>query len=121
MRVGNFGRMVIPTAFTIADGQSLSDIQDLEGTTLVGIYVPAAWVTAGVTLLASPNGIIVPKPFMSVGVLVTLEVNADFITPILPAEWLSACFKVQIQSGTPDVPVAQTLSSAPIYLLSRVV
>lgn len=121
MNLRNYGRQLIATPFQIADGASSSDIVDLFGTTPVAIYVPAAWVAADITILASPDGSIAPKPFKVNGSYQSITVEADVLTPILPADWLGASFNVQLLSGVPGGAVNQTLAGSPIILLSRAV
>lgn len=53
--IGQFSDNLIYQTTTIASGQTESSSIDLQGSTLVGIYMPSSWTTADLTYKASTD------------------------------------------------------------------
>lgn len=105
---------------TIAAGQSLSGSVDLLYGALVGIYVPAVWTTAKITLQASADG----TNFFDVrnvsGDDFTLEALAgNCFIPLAPLE-LQGAKAVKLRSGTAAAAVNQVAERV-LTLVTRVV
>jgi len=105
---------------TIAAGQSLSPETDLGGQTLVGIYMPAAWSTAGLTFQISPdNGQSWFEHTSSGGVETDFTVAAGQYIAVDPTLWRGV-YSLKLRSGTSAAPVAQT-AGATLQLAVKVV
>lgn len=115
-----FVQVQIPAA--IAQGTALSPEVDVGGYTIVGIFVPAAWVTAGISFQASIDSstfaelvdqtntaIVVPSITGGAAVFVALD----------PAK-SRGLRALKVRSGTSGTPVNQTASGGvTLKLLTR--
>lgn len=92
---------------TISNGQSLSGAIDLERETLVGVQIPAAWTSAGLSFQASPDGVTYGEAKDENGSVITVATLAatDFVI-FPPSKFLGARF-LKIRSGTSGAPVTQ--------------
>lgn len=107
----------------IASGQSLSPEVDIGGWTLVGIVVPAAWTTAGISFQASADG------GATFGELQTIAAVAFAISSItggtqvyiaIDPTTLRGVRSLKVRSGTAAAPVSQG-SSVTLSLVTRYV
>jgi hypothetical protein len=92
---------------TIANGQSVSGSIDLERETLAGVLIPAAWTAAGISFLASPDGVTFGPVKDENGSEISLSALSagDFVS--LPPTKLFGARFLQVRSGTSGTPVAQ--------------
>lgn len=94
-------------AVTIPNGTALSATVDMGFLTLVGILLPAAWTSAGLTLLVSGDGVTYGNLFDSTGTeFAAAAVAAGTYVRISPNDTFGARF-IQVRSGTSAVPVNQ--------------
>lgn len=105
---------------TIAAGTSLSAAVGLGIKTLVGIVMPAAWTTAGLTFQSSVDG---GQTFVellgSTGTALGLTVAASQHIAVDPALWRSVN-NIIIRSGTLGSPVNQVAQASLILLVKPV-
>src|SRR5262245_1418692 len=108
----------------IGSGQSLSGQINLGGKTLVGIFLPSGWTTAGLSFQASPDGgatfaELDDTTAAAITVSsVTVGANGMFIA-VDPTKWRGInCIKVR--SGTVGAAVNQG-SAVTVQLLTRFV
>jgi hypothetical protein len=105
---------------TIAASGSLSGSVDLTYGALVGIYVPASWTTANITLQASFNG----TNFFDIrnvgGDDFLLEAGTgNCFIPLVPIELQGARF-IKVRSGTPAAAVNQVAERI-LTLVTRII
>lgn len=91
---------------TIANGASLAAAVDLDGKTLVGIHMPAAWTAANLTFQVSEDGVTYDDFYDSSGTEKTVIAAQARYIEIPPAAWVGIRF-VKVRSGTAAVTVAQ--------------
>jgi hypothetical protein len=95
---------------TIAIDASLSDEADLEGYTLVGIHMPAAWTAAGLSFqVATISGGTFCDAYDDAGTEVTVSAAASRYIGLTSADalCLSAARFLKVRSGTTGTPVNQ--------------
>jgi hypothetical protein len=105
---------------TIAQSASLSDQVNVEGTPVVGIHMPAAWTTAGLTFQASPT---IAGTFMNVydssgnelQVSAAASRSVGLVTSASDA--LSAFPHVKVRSGTSGSAVTQAAARTITFIL----
>lgn len=108
------GLSVIPA--TITAGTSLSVEVDLGAGLLVGVYVPADWTAANITLQASPDGILFGNMFTYQGAEVVFVAAAGQFVGIDPA-LLKGARAIKVRSGTSVSPILQ-VSQANLQLVT---
>jgi hypothetical protein len=91
---------------TIANGQSISGTLDLWKKSLVGILLPATWTAAGLSFLASPDGVTFGKLYDAFGELTIVSLAGGEYVTLDPAKFFGVRY-VQIRSGTAGTPVNQ--------------
>jgi len=96
---------------------------DLGGWTIVGIVIPAAWTTAGLSFQASADGgatwgelLDETATAKSVG---SVTGGAEVFIAVDPTKWRGVR-SVKVRSGTSSAPVAQ-VSAVTLQLLTRFV
>jgi hypothetical protein len=107
--VGRPGEPNVKTV-TIASGASLSGAVDLEGYTLVGILMPAAWTAAALTFaVASTLAGTYADAYTDAGVEVSATVAASRYVGLRSdlAMALAAARFLKVRSGTTGTPVNQ--------------
>ena len=98
---------------TIASGASLSDQVNVEDTPLVGIAVPSAWTTAGLTFQASPT---IAGTFANVydsdgaEINVTAAASRSIGLSANEMETLGAFPHIKVRSGTSGSAITQGAS-----------
>jgi len=112
--------IIPPLPVTIAAGASLSPEVDIGEWTLVGIWMPASWVSAALTFQVSfDGGATWLEHYSSAGVETTLTVAAGQYIGVDPLLWRGVS-AIKIRSGTLAAAVAQT-SAATLNLIVRTV
>lgn len=105
---------------TIADGTSLSAAVDLDGYSLVGLYVPSGWNAADITLQSEPaaaeEGTYLNVYDASDNEL-TIQAGASRFILLDPSLYISIR-RVKVRSGTAGSPVNQT-GDVDVTLLAR--
>lgn len=97
-----------PLVATIADGQSLSGIVDLAGSSLVGIMTSAGWATADLTFQTCPDSTTCANYCDVQGAeIVISSVAASSYRALDPSDFAGVRF-VRVRSGTSGSPVAQS-------------
>jgi hypothetical protein len=91
---------------TIANGAALSGAAKLNGATLLGIEMSAAWTTAAITVQHSIDGTNFFDMYDGAGAEVSLTVVAAHYVFLPPANW-SGIIYIKVRSGTGAVPVNQ--------------
>lgn len=99
------GKQVSATV-TIANGESLSDAAELLSLTLIGILIPAAWTSAGLTFQASADGTTYGNLVESSGEINIGTLAAGAFVSLDPAKFLAARY-IKVRSGTSGTPVNQ--------------
>lgn len=104
----------------IAASAALSGTVDLQYAALVGIYVPASWTTASITLQASLDGVTFQDVRNAAGDNFELVAGAgNCFVPLAPLE-LQGTRYVRLRSGTAAVPVTQAAERS-LTLVTRIV
>ena len=108
----------------IAQNQAISGEIDIGGWTLVGIWVPAAWITAGISFQGSIDGItfgeLVDQTNTAIAVS-SITGGAAVFVALDPAKF-RALRAIKVRSGTSGAPVNQTASGGvTLTLLTRAV
>jgi len=91
---------------TIANGAALSNAAKLNGATLLGIEMSAAWTAATLTFQHSINGTNFFDMYDGSGTEVALTVVAAHYVFLPPANW-SGIVYLKVRSGTGGTPVNQ--------------
>lgn len=91
---------------TIANGASLSGAIDLDGSTVVGIVMPAAWTTANLTLQMSHDDSTFNNVYDELGSEKTITASTSRYILLNPSDYLGAD-GLKIRSGTSGTPVNQ--------------
>jgi hypothetical protein len=105
---------------TIANGASLSDEADLEGRSLVGIYMPSAWTAANLTFqVAHTSGGTFQDAYDDAGSEVTVTAAASRYIGLTSADalCLSAARFLKVRSGTTGTPVNQAAERSIVLVL----
>lgn len=103
----------------ISSGQSLSGQVNLGGKTLVGVFLPSGWTTAGLTFQASPDGGTTFGELQdaTAAAVSISSVAAGIYVALDPTKWRGInCIKVR--SGTSGAPVNQ-VSTVQLTLVQR--
>ena len=103
---------LISRAATIAAGQSLSNVIELEGAEVFAIHMPAAWDAANITLQAAPFfGGTYQDVYDDLGSEVAITAGAGKCIAIdANALKLAGLNFVKLRSGTGATPVTQTVA-----------
>lgn len=105
---------------TIAASASVSSSVDLRYGALVGVYVPASWTSASITLQASRDGVTFQDVRNVTGDDFELRAGAgNCFLPLAPLE-LQGVKHVRLRSGTAAVPVNQAAERV-LTLVTRIV
>jgi len=99
---------------TIANGQSLSDAVALGGACLIGLYMPAAWTAAVLTLVRVRDGTEYPVEDAD-GTETTITVEAGKFYQ-LPAGKIDGVESLKIRSGTSAAAVNQGASRSVVLV-----
>jgi hypothetical protein len=93
---------------TIANGASLSDLLDLQGSALAGVQFPAAWTAAGVAFEVSADGTTFQPLYNSAGEVAysTSAAAASRSLSVNGEDFLGWRY-VKVRSGTSGSPVNQ--------------
>lgn len=98
---------VITRTATIANGQSLSAAVELvDGASIVGIVMPAAWTTAVLTMQMSHDDSTYNNVYDSLGNEATIQAGASRYIVLNPSDYIGAD-ALKIRSGTSGSPVNQ--------------
>lgn len=101
---------------TIANGESLSAAVDLDGSTIVGIIMPAVWTAANLTLQMSADDTTFNNVYDELGAEKTITAAASRYIPLNPSDFLGAdSFK--LRSGTSGTPVNQGAARSIVVVL----
>lgn len=103
---------------TISSGGSLSAAVPLGAATLVGISMPAAWDTAGLTFQASVDGTTF-QDVQTTSAELSMTAAASKYIAVDPAVWRGVNL-LKVRSGTSGTPVNQTADRT-ITLVLRMV
>ncbi len=99
----------------IASAGSLTPAYNLKGRILMGIYMPALWTAAGLTFLASYDGVTYYDVYDTTGeVSITAAAAAIYIA--LDATKFFGVNFIKVRSGTAGVPVAQAAERTMILM-----
>lgn len=98
-------QLVTRTA-TIANGASLSGAVEIDGATLVGVVMPAAWTTANLTLQMSADDSNFANVYDELGSEKTITAAASRYILLNPSDYLGSN-SLKIRSGTSGTPVNQ--------------
>ena len=104
---------------TLANAASLSDAIDLNGTTMVGYIIPAAWTAADITFQVSVDGTNFNNLYNQFGNEVKHIVAASRFIVLTPSDMAGVRY-IKFRSGTNITPVAQGAQRL-INLVTRVV
>ncbi len=102
---------------TIAISASLSGSVDVNGTTIAGYIMPAAWTAAGITLQVSVDGTNFFNLYDQYGNEVSHIVDASSFVQLTPSD-MAAIRYIKIRSGTSGTPVNQAAERV-ITLVTR--
>lgn len=91
---------------TILNGASLSDAIVNNGAPVAGVYMPAAWTTADLTLQMSLDGANFNNVYDKDGTEVTIKAGASRYIQLNSADFVG-CVAFKIRSGTSGTPVNQ--------------
>jgi hypothetical protein len=106
------------TAAIAAGATGLSAAIDTNASRLAAIYIPAGWVAADITVLASIDGTTYTNVYDSAGDEYTITVTGASTVVLVPlVDFLGLRF-IKLRSGTASVPVNQT--GAPTLTLALV-
>lgn len=91
---------------TIANGQSTSTAVELSQGYISGIFMPASWTAAPLTLEGSVDGAAFLPLYDAAGVALRIEAAADRMI-VLPADATQGLRYVRLRSGTLAAPINQ--------------
>lgn len=97
---------IVTRTATIANGASLSDAVQVDGSTVVGIVMPAAWTTANLTMQASADDSTYNNVYDELGTEKTIVATAARYIALNPADFLGSN-SIKVRSGTSASAVAQ--------------
>jgi hypothetical protein len=108
---GPKGTTYMPTSTmaTIASGQSLSGIVDLQDSRATGIILPAAWTTAAITYQVSADNITYINLYDAAGAEISTAAAASRAVNLDPAAFLGWRY-LKLRSGTAALAVNQAAS-----------
>lgn len=101
---------------TIANGASLSDAVQLDGSALVGIVMPATWTAANLTIQASHNDSTYNNVYDELGTEKTIVAAASRYISLNPADFAGSD-SIKVRSGTAGTPVNQAAARSVILVL----
>jgi hypothetical protein len=105
---------------TIAASASISSSVDLRYGALVGVYVPAVWTSADITLQASRDGVNFQNVRNVSGDDFLVQAGAgNCFIPLVPLE-LQGAKHVRLRSGTASSPVNQA-AERELILVTRLI
>ncbi|MCC7260703.1 MAG: hypothetical protein IT567_06690 [Alphaproteobacteria bacterium] len=99
---------------TIASGGTTSSAIDLYGTTLVGIFMPASWTAANLTLKASSDNSTFEDVYDSAGTQKTLTVAASRYVMLDPSHYAGIRHLKLVSSATQGADRVITLAVRPV-------
>ena len=92
---------------TIPNGASVAPVANLDGFSLVGIEMPAAWTAASLTFQAAASSDAnVQNMYDATGTEYTVTAAAARYIQLPPADFIGVQFLI-VRSGTSGTPVAQ--------------
>lgn len=101
---------------TIANGESLSNAIDVDGSAVVGIVMPAAWTAANLTLQMSHDDTTYNNVYDEVGAEKTITASTSRYIVLNPADFIGAN-SVKLRSGTSGTPVNQGAARSIVVVL----
>ncbi|MBI5942873.1 MAG: hypothetical protein HY864_00775 [Chloroflexi bacterium] len=102
---------------TIANGASLSaELLDIDGASIVGLIMPAAWTAANLTLQMSHDDSTYNNVYDEMGTEKTIVASASRYILLNPADFLGAN-SLKLRSGTSGTPVNQGADRSIIVVL----
>ena len=107
---------VVTRTATIAESASLSDAIQVDGSTVVGIVLPATWTTANLTFQASADDSTYNNVYDELGTEKTVVAAASRYIPLNPADFLGAN-SIKVRSGTSGTAVNQAAARSVIVVL----
>jgi len=107
---------VVTRTATIANGASLSDAIQADGSAVVGVVMPAAWTAANLTIQASADDTTYNNVYDELGTEKTIVASTDRYIPLNPADFLGAN-SIKVRSGTAGTPVNQAAARSVIVVL----
>jgi hypothetical protein len=93
--------------FTIANAASVSDQLNINNRVPTGIFMPAAWTAAAVSLRTSLDGVTWYDVYDTDGVEFSVTGTAGVFIPINPGNMLGIGMWLQVRSGVAATPVNQ--------------
>ncbi len=97
---------VLTRTVTILNGASLSAAVDIDGSTVVGIVMPAAWTAANLTMQMSADDSTHNNAYDEFGAEKTITAAASRYILLNPSDFLGAD-SIKLRSGTSATPVNQ--------------
>lgn len=97
---------VLKKDVVIAGGASLSAAVDIDGSSLVGIVMPAAWTAANLTFQGSSDDSVFNNLYDDAGTEVTVTAAAARYIAVQPSEFVGFD-TLKIRSGTSGTAVTQ--------------
>ena len=97
----------VDALFNVATDASQTEVINLGGRVLTGIYMPAAWTAASLTFLASYDGVNFFPIYDTAGTEVSATAAASTFIAINPVAWFGTLHYLKIRSGTAALPVNQ--------------
>lgn len=97
----------VDVLFDISVDDDQTEVINLGGRVLTGIYMPAAWTAAALTFLASYDGTNFFPIYDDTGTEVSVTAAASTFITINPSTWFGTLHYLKIRSGTAGTPVAQ--------------
>ena len=102
---------------TIGAGASLSAAIPFDGTSLVGVFVPATWTAAALSFLISDDGVTFAVAVDQNGAEISILVQPGKRT-VAPPLTVHSATAIKLRSGTSSAPVNQA-SAAAVTLINR--
>ena len=109
---------VVTRTATIANGASLSDAIQIDGSAVVGVVTPAAWTAANLTLQASADDSTFSNVCDEQGNEKTVIASTSRYILLNPADFLGAN-SIKVRSGTSGTAVNQAAARSVIVILYR--
>lgn len=108
---------VIADTVTLANGQSLSPVVDLNGKTLLAVVIPSGWTAAAMTFQGSSDNITFFDIYITTGEYASGTMAASQAVVVDPTVFLAFRY-LKIRSGTGASPVSQVADRI-LTLISR--
>lgn len=99
--------LILTREFTIANGASVSDEANIEQATPLGIFMPADWTAAGITLQVSRTRTTWHDVHDRAGAELVITTAAGRYVALEPSVLMVAGPWLRLRSGTAAAPVAQ--------------